>query len=169
MPEEQLGGRSHMIRRRASSALAEVLWDIHLLPSIGLPGVAHYLPAGRSGLLEAWTDVVRLRLAQDRDDLVLTGREPAALGGIALDFLLRTSRTHPPGTEAISTLSRKTRCPTAHRRTAVSCHPPREVDRWQSRTCARPRASTLAYLHARQQQYPSAASFLYGSRASPTA
>ena len=101
MPEEQRGGRSHMIRRRASFALAEVLWDTHLLPSIGLSGVAHYLPAGRSGLLEAWTDVVRLRLEQDRDDLVLTGREPAALGGIALDFLSRTSRTHPPGKEAI--------------------------------------------------------------------
>lgn len=88
MPEEQRGRRSDLIRRRASSVLAEVLWDTHLLPSIGLSGEAHYLPAGRSGLLEAWTDVVRLRLEQDRDDLVLTGREPAALGGIALDFLL---------------------------------------------------------------------------------
>lgn len=88
MPEEQRSERSDRIRRRASSVLAEVLWETHLLPSIGLSGVAHYLPAGRSGLLEAWADVVRLRLEQDRDDLVLTGREPAALGGIALDFLL---------------------------------------------------------------------------------
>ena len=97
MPEEQRGGRSDMIRRRASSVLAEVLWDTHLLPSIGLSGVAHYLPAGRSGLLEAWTDVVRLRLEQDRDDLVLTGREPAALGGIALDFLLELQELIRPG------------------------------------------------------------------------
>ena len=80
--------RKSIIDRRASSLLAEFLWDEHLLPSIGLDGVAHYLPAGRSGLLEAWTDVVRLRLEHDRDGLALTGREPAALGGIALDFLL---------------------------------------------------------------------------------
>ena len=97
IPEEQRGGRSDLIRRRASSVLAEVLWDTHLLPSIGLSGVAHYLPAGRSGLLEAWTDVVRLRLEQDRDDLVLTGREPAALGGIALDFLLELQELIRPG------------------------------------------------------------------------
>ena len=97
MPEEQRGGRSDLIRRRASSVLADVLWDTHLLPSIGLSGVAHYLPAGRSGLLEAWMDVVRLRLEQDRDDLVLTGREPAALGGIALDFLLALQQLIRPG------------------------------------------------------------------------
>lgn len=74
--------------RRASSQLAARLWSHHLLPSVGLAGVAHYLPAGRSGLLEAWTDVVRLRLELDREGLALMGREPAALGGIALDFLL---------------------------------------------------------------------------------
>lgn len=97
MPEEERGGRSDLMRRRASSVLAEVLWDTHLLPSIGLSGVAHYLPAGRSGLLEAWTDVVRLRLEQDRDNLVLTGREPAALGSIALDFLLKLQELIRPG------------------------------------------------------------------------
>jgi len=97
MPEEQLGGRNDLMRRRASSVLADVLWNTHLLPSIGLSGVAHYLPAGRSGLLEAWIDVVRLRLEQDRDDLVLTGREPAALGGIALDFLLALQQLIRPG------------------------------------------------------------------------
>ena len=86
--EERLSQHENMIGRRASSLLAEFLWDEHLLPSVGLGGVAHYLPAGRSGLLEAWTDVVRLRLEQDREGLALTGREPAALGGIALDFLL---------------------------------------------------------------------------------
>ena len=32
--------------------------------------------------------MVRLRLEQDREGLALAGREPAALGGIALDFLL---------------------------------------------------------------------------------
>ena len=85
---ERLPQQEKVIGRRASSLLAEFLWDEHLLPSIGLGGVAHYLPAGRSGLLEAWTDVVRLRLEQDREGLALSGREPAALGGIALDFLL---------------------------------------------------------------------------------
>ena len=73
---------------RVSNLLATFLSEGYLLPSIGLAGRAYYLPAGRSGLLEAWTDVVRLRLQQDRDRLALTGREPAALGGIGLDFLL---------------------------------------------------------------------------------
>ena len=86
--EERFSKHEDMVGRRASSLLAEFLWDEHLLPSVGLDGVAHYLPAGRSGLLEAWTDVVRLRLEQDREGLALSGREPAALGGIALDFLL---------------------------------------------------------------------------------
>lgn len=88
MPEEYSSRREDIVGLRASSLLSEVLWDEYMLPSVGLNGVAHYLPAGRSGLLEAWTDVVRLRLEQDREGLALTGREPAALGGIALDFLL---------------------------------------------------------------------------------
>lgn len=106
VPKDQTSGRMEVMTRRASSMLAEYLWYDHLLPSIGLDGVAHYLPAGRSGLLEAWTDVVRIRLEQDREGLALTGRDPAALGGIALDFLLelqeltrpsrrRINRSHP--------------------------------------------------------------------------
>ncbi len=83
-------------RRRASTALASSLWYDFFLPSIGLDGSAHYLPAGRSGLLEAWTDVVRLRLEHDRDRLALTGREPAALGGIALDFLVQLQELNSP-------------------------------------------------------------------------
>ena len=75
-------GRVWLTRRLAGS-----LWEDHFLPSVGLGGTAYYLPAGRSGLLEAWTDVVRLRLRQERDGLALRGREPAALGSIALDFL----------------------------------------------------------------------------------
>lgn len=88
LPPKQLSQRSDVISRRASSMLADYLWHDWFLPSVGLDGIAHYLPAGRSGLLEAWTDIVRLRLEQDREGLALTGREPAALGGIALDFLL---------------------------------------------------------------------------------
>lgn len=87
-PEEYSSRREDMVGLRASSLLSEMLWNEYMLSSVGLNGIAHYLPAGRSGLLEAWTDVVRLRLEQDREGLALTGREPAALGGIALDFLL---------------------------------------------------------------------------------
>ena len=83
-------------RRRASTALASSLWYDYFLPSVGLDGSAYYLPAGRSGLLEAWTDVVRLRLEHDRDRLALTGREPAALGGIALDFLVQLQELNSP-------------------------------------------------------------------------
>ena len=75
------------LKHYISWLMAEMVWYEYLLPSVGLNGMVHYLPAGRSGLLEAWTDVVRLRLEQDRDRLALSGREPAALGGIALDFL----------------------------------------------------------------------------------
>ena len=91
MPERRLRleRRLSFEQRRLSTVLNEFLWSELLLPSVGLNGEAHYLPAGRSGLLEAWTDVVRLRLEQDRERLALTGREPAALGGIALDFLSR--------------------------------------------------------------------------------
>lgn len=86
---EEHSSQLEMIKRRLSTALDDFLWSGLLLPSVGLNGMAHYLPAGRSGLLEAWTDVVRLRLEQDRERLALAGREPAALGGIALDFLSR--------------------------------------------------------------------------------
>lgn len=85
--EETSTGNSDMTIRRASNFLARDLWESRFLPSLHLGGMAYYLPAGRSGLLEAWTDVVRLRLQQDRDGLALSGRAPAALGGIALDFL----------------------------------------------------------------------------------
>ena len=94
--EERVSRHDSMIGRRASSLLARFLWDEHLLPSVGLGGEAHYLPAGRSGLLEAWTDVVRLSLEQDREGLALAGREPAALGGIALDFLLELQELISP-------------------------------------------------------------------------
>ncbi|WP_419946016.1 AAA family ATPase [Candidatus Poriferisodalis sp.] len=88
--------RSELLQRRTASMLADYLWYRHLVPTSGLGGQAHYLPAGRSGLLEAWTDVVRIRLEQDREGLALTGREPAALGGIALDFLIELQQLTSP-------------------------------------------------------------------------
>ena len=96
LPDEDIARHNDIRRHRASSLLADFLWNRHLLPSFGLDGSVHYLPAGRSGLLEAWTDVVRLRLEQDREGLALTGREPAALGGIALDFLLELQELTRP-------------------------------------------------------------------------
>ena len=99
---ERLSLGEDIIGRRVSSLLAEFLWDEHLLPSVGLNGVAHYLPAGRSGLLEAWTDVVRIRLEQDREGLALSGREPAALGGIALDFLLELQELIRPSVRRLA-------------------------------------------------------------------
>ena len=52
-----------------------------------LTGGAHYLPAGRSGLLNAWTDVVRLRLELERESLGLQAVRDPALDGVALDFI----------------------------------------------------------------------------------
>ena len=95
-PEVATASRSDLLQRRATSMLADYLWNNHLVPSSGLGGEAHYLPAGRSGLLEAWTDVVRMRLEQDRESLALTGREPAALGGIALDYLIELQQLTSP-------------------------------------------------------------------------
>jgi len=85
-----------VLQRRLSYVLTDIAWNMHLLPAIGLAGAVHYLPAGRSGLLEAWTDVVRMRLEQEREGLALRGTEPPALGGIALDFLMELQRLTSP-------------------------------------------------------------------------
>lgn len=88
--------RDDRMARRISSFFAGYLWRRNVLASAGLGGTVHYLPAGRSGLLEAWTDVVRMRLEQERDGLFLSGSEPAALGGIALDFLIELQKLTRP-------------------------------------------------------------------------
>lgn len=74
------------------SFLASFCWHNELLGPVGLDGDVHYLPSGRSGLLEAWTDVIRMRLELEREGLSLAGRDPAALGGIALDLLVALQR-----------------------------------------------------------------------------
>ena len=72
--------------QRASRALQSATWH-GFLEDVGLSGRAHYLPAGRSGLLNAWTDVVRLRLELERESYGLpTARDPD-LDGVALDFI----------------------------------------------------------------------------------
>ena len=82
--------------RAASFRLAKSLWESHFLPSLHLDGTAYYLPAGRSGLIEAWTDIVRVRLQQGRDGFASAGRDPSALGGVALDFLSELQRLTSP-------------------------------------------------------------------------
>jgi hypothetical protein len=70
----------------ASADLRGAAWQGYR-SALHLTGGAHYLPAGRSGLLNAWTDVVRLRIELERESLGLqTIREPA-LDGVALDFI----------------------------------------------------------------------------------
>ena len=53
----------------------------------GLTGTPHYLPAGRSGLLNAWTDVVKLRIQLERDRFGLPSIPEPSLDGVALDFI----------------------------------------------------------------------------------
>ncbi len=94
--DDRVSEDKEMLQRRLSFMLTDIAWNMHMLPAIGLAGAVHYLPAGRSGLLEAWTDVVRMRLEQEREGLALRGNEPPALGGIALDFLIELQRLTSP-------------------------------------------------------------------------
>ena len=52
-----------------------------------LGGGTHYLPAGRSGLLNAWTDVVKLRIQLERERYGLPSFADPSLDGVALDFI----------------------------------------------------------------------------------
>ena len=72
----------YQINRSVMSAV----WYNHLI-SLGFGFNCYYLPAGRSGLLRAWTDVVRMKLQLDRERFGLEGDRDIALGGVALDFL----------------------------------------------------------------------------------
>lgn len=70
-----------------SLQLAAGIWYDYL-QSTGLSGSAHYLPAGRSGLLHAWTDVVKLRIELERERFGIPGMPDTSLDGVALDFIL---------------------------------------------------------------------------------
>ena len=59
-----------LLNQKASRALRSATWHGYR-KSVRLSGRAHYLPAGRSGLLNAWTDVVRLRLELERESFGL--------------------------------------------------------------------------------------------------
>ena len=73
------------LQQELSWILASRVWQGYV-SQVQLGGSAHYLPAGRSGLLHAWTDVVKLRLRLERDRFGLD-RPDSDLGGVALDFI----------------------------------------------------------------------------------
>ncbi len=66
--------------------LVSEFWD-RVSSDWGLTGTSHYLPAGRSGLLNAWTDVVKLRIQLERDRFGLPSIPEPSLDGVALDFI----------------------------------------------------------------------------------
>ena len=74
------------LNQNASDELRAAAWNGYRR-TLGLTGRAHYLPAGRSGLLNAWTDVVRLRIELERESLGLQTVRTPALDGVALDFI----------------------------------------------------------------------------------
>ena len=76
-----------LINHEYSTQLSSGVW-YRYLQSSGFSGTAHYLPAGRSGLLHAWTDVVKLRLELERERFGLPGMPDTSLDGVALDFIL---------------------------------------------------------------------------------
>ncbi len=73
------------LQHHLSFILSASVWQGYMT-KMNLGGSAHYLPAGRSGLLHAWTDVVKLRLQLERDRFGLV-RPESDLGGVALDFI----------------------------------------------------------------------------------
>ncbi len=66
--------------------LTTEFWD-RIAAAWNLTGRPHYLPAGRSGLLNAWTDVVKLRIQLERDRFGLPSVPEPSLDGVALDFI----------------------------------------------------------------------------------
>ena len=76
---------SDILQQELSWFLAAQVWQGYVR-QMELGGSAHYLPAGRSGLLHAWTDVVKLRLQLERERFGLV-RPDSDLGGVALDFI----------------------------------------------------------------------------------
>ena len=86
---EDMGSKAATIR--APYSLRELIWS-HLAQHIGLTGYTHYLPAGRSGLLAAWTDVVKLQGDRIRDRFGLIEEHSISLGGVALDFITASAQ-----------------------------------------------------------------------------
>ena len=80
------GARDHDNRLHTPWSLSFGVWYNHLR-SLEFGYDSYYLPSGRSGLLQAWTDVVRMKLQLDRERFGLARDRDIALGGVALDFL----------------------------------------------------------------------------------
>ena len=74
------------LNRQASRSLSSDAWHGYLKDA-GLYGRAHYLPAGRSGLLNAWSDVIELRLELERERFGPSRSRDPDLDGVALDFI----------------------------------------------------------------------------------
>lgn len=102
--------RQAWLNHRATVGLRGAAWRGYR-SALNLIGGAHYLPAGRSGLLNAWTDVVRLRIELERESLGLPAVRDPALDGVALDFISslagllgtrsRAMRRYRPGWSAV--------------------------------------------------------------------
>ncbi len=66
--------------------MTQSYWHSFLI-NTHLDGNTHYLPAGRSGLLNAWTDVVKLRIQLEKERYGLPSFADPSLDGVALDFI----------------------------------------------------------------------------------
>ena len=72
--------------RHLSRRVGFLLWRA-IVTDLSLSTTAYYLPAGRSGLMAAWTDVVRLQQMRMKQSYGLGGVPEPAIGGVAYDFL----------------------------------------------------------------------------------
>lgn len=89
MPWQRMnaGGIDMEVRNNEISFfITNAVWGA-FLRYIGLNGKAHYLPAGRLGLLHVWTDVVKVRFELEREHFGLFSVPDSLLGGVALDFI----------------------------------------------------------------------------------
>ena len=94
--------------REFNYTISNNIW-FKLLDIIDLSGDSYYLPAGRSGLLNAWTDIVKLRFELDRERFGLSRLPESSLGGVALDFIsLLAGILNPPHRPIFARYERET-------------------------------------------------------------
>ena len=72
--------------REFTYAISNNIW-FKFLDTLDLLGDSYYLPAGRSGLLNAWTDVVKVRFELDLERFGASRLPESSLSGVALDFI----------------------------------------------------------------------------------
>lgn len=99
-----------IFQRELAFAISNRIW-FKFLDTISLSGNSHYLPAGRSGLLNAWTDVVKLRFELDRERFGLSRFPESSLGGVALDFISSLAGIIGPRHRPIFARNRKIETP----------------------------------------------------------